>query len=64
MAVVNSSSRIIQTLIRPTNKEMKIKNHGGVTALTTGGTSPQKVMETKKLINLEIMSSCMFSVAV
>lgn len=50
MAVVNSSSRIIQTLIRPTSKKTNFKKQCD-TALTTGGT--QRVMETKQLNNLK-----------
>lgn len=52
MAVVNSSSRIIQTLIRPTSKKTNVKNQCDI-ALTTGGTCPLKVMETKQLNNLK-----------
>lgn len=63
MAVVNSSSRIIQTLIRPTSKKTKFKKQCD-TALAAGRTCPQKVMETKKLINLKIISTFSFSAAV
>lgn len=63
MAVVNSSSRIIQTLIRPTSKKTKLKKQCD-TALAAGRTCPQKVMETKKLINLKIISTFSFSAAV
>lgn len=51
MAIVSSSKRIIQTLIRPTSKERKSINSERDNALTEGGTCTPKVMEAEKLID-------------